>query len=427
MDARQSRTWISIAETFRALRHRNFRLFFTGQLLSLVGTWMQIVASSWLVYRLTNSPFLLGCVAFASQIPSFLLSPYAGVVADRHDRRRMLLVIQVLSLAQAVILSYLVLTGAITVWHILILGIFLGCVTAFDLPVRQAFISEMVEDRKDMNNAIALNSALFNASRLIGPAVAGVVIALFGEGVCFAINALSFIPIIIALMMMRVSSRRRDGKLRHALTEMKEGMRYVAQSIPIRTLLLLLAAVSFLAGGLQTLLPIFVREIYHGGSRAFGFVTSMSGVGALLGSLYLAGRRTVLGLGRMVGWATVGFGTGLVLFGIVNNTYVAGVVAFFLGLAMILAIGSTNMVLQTVVEEDKRGRVMSLYGAALVGLTPVGSIIAGASAGQVGLEQTVLAGGLVCLVTAVVYWRHYPSFRTQLRAVYVKKGILTEA
>jgi MFS family permease len=327
---------------------------------------------------------------------------------------------------QAAVLAVLIFTGTVAVWHVLVLGIFLGIVSAFDIPARQAFISEMVDDRKDMNNAIALNSSLFNGSRLVGPAVAGILIAVFGEGVCFAFNAISFIPIIVALVMMRIPQRPQSGVQRHAVTEFKDGLRYVARSLPIRTLLLLLTAVSFLAGGMQTLLPVFVREVYHAGPRAFGFVTSMSGVGALVGSLYLAGRRTVVGLGRTIGAAAIGMGIFFALFGFVTVFYIAGAMAFGMGLAMILAIGSTNMVLQTVVEEDKRGRVMSLYGASLIGTAPVGSIVAGAAAGRAGLPITVVGGGILCLMAAWIYWHNYPHFRLQLRAVYVKKGIIVE-
>lgn len=412
---------------FRALRYRNFRLFFLGQMVSLVGTWMQLVAISWLVYRMTNSAFLLGVVAFSSQIPSFLLFPFAGVIADRYDRRLVLLAVQVLSLVQSSVLAFLVLTGIVTVGQIIVLGIIMGIINAFDLPVRQALISEMVEDRQDLNNAIGLNSALFNGSRLVGPALAGVLIAVSNEGICFAINAISFIPIIVALLMIRIAPRPRHQESPHVLVEIKEGLRYAVSSLPIRTLLLQLASISFLSGGLQTLLPVFVREIYQEGPQAFGFVTSMSGVGALGGALYLAGRRTVLGLGRMIGSANMIFGILLVIFSLVTETYTAGVLSLFLGLSMILAIGSTNMVLQTIVEEDKRGRIMSLYGAALIGLTPVGSIVVGAAVGKLGLEMTVVVGGLLCLAASAVYWHNYPYFRSQLRTVYVKKGILPEA
>jgi MFS family permease len=387
---------------------------------------MQLVSLSWLVYRLTNSAFILGCVGFATQLPTVLLSPLAGVIADRHDRRRILLVVQILSMVQAAALTFLILTGTVAVWHVFVLGIFLGIVNAFDIPTRQAFVSEMVGDRKDMNNAIALHSSLFNSSRLIGPAVAGILIAAFGEGVCFAFNTVSFIPIIVALLMMKIAVRPQIGVQRHVVTEFKEGFRYAIKFMPIRTLLLLLTVVSFLAGGLQPLLPVFVREVYHGGPRAFGFVTAMSGVGALVGSLYLAGRRTVVGLGRMIGAAAVGMGISFALFGFVTHLYLAGAMAFGMGLAMILVIGSTNMVLQTIVEEDKRGRVMSLYGAALIGMAPVGSLVAGAATGRVGLSVTVVGGGILCLMAAWIYWHTYPYLRTQLRAVYVRMGIIPE-
>ena len=423
-----SKKKIDAGAVFRALRHRNFRLFYCGQSFSLIGTWMQMVAISWLVYRLTNSAFLLGCVGFVSQIPAFVLAPFAGVIADRCDRRNILFWVQILGMIQAIVLAILVLSGNIHVWQILALGFFMGIVNAFDLPVRQAFISEMIDDRRDLGNAIALHSSLFNGSRLVGPAIAGILIAAFGEGVCFVVNAVSFIPVIVAFSMMSFPQKTQAvvQKRKHVFGELKDGFRYVVQSMPIRTLLLLLAAVSFFAGGSQTLMPVFVREVYHHGPKGLGFIMSMVGVGALLGALVLAQRQTVIGLGRLIGFSTVSFGLLLLAFGIVENIFLAGAMVLLMGFFMILAIGGSNVVLQTIVEEDKRGRVMSFYGAALIGMTPVGSLLAGALAGRIGLPWTLAGGGVICFAVALLYGANYPAFRLQLRQVYVEKGIIPQ-
>ncbi|MBF0619329.1 MAG: MFS transporter [Candidatus Omnitrophica bacterium] len=415
----------SLARIFRSTRHRNFRLFVCGQSVSLIGTWMQMIAVSWLVYRLTSSPFLLGCAAFVTQIPSFVLFPFAGVLADRIDRHKILLAVQILAMVQSVILAVLVLTNHVAVWQVLVLGFFLGVVNAFDLPARQAFISEMIDDREDLNNAIALHSSLFNGSRLFGPALAGIVIAAFGEGVCFALNALSFIPIIVALFMMRIPPRDLNVDARKKVkAELKEGFRYAMASMPIRTLLLLLTIVSFMAGALQTLMPIFAKEVYHGGPQTLGFIVAMSGVGALVGALYLAGRKNVIGLGRIIGVSSGFFGVLLIVFGFVTNLHLAALVVFFMGFAMIMEIGSTNVILQTIVDEDKRGRVMSLYGGALIGMTPVGSLLAGVAATHVGLPVTLGIGGAACLIACAFFWKAYPDFRGHIRAVYTQKGII---
>lgn len=428
MTPRQHSSSSGLPPVFRALRHRNFRIFYYGQSFSLIGTWMQMVAVSWLVYRLTESAFLLGCVGFVTQIPAFVLAPLAGVIADRYERRRILFWVQALGMLQASVLAVLVFSGSIIIWQILLLGFFLGLINAFDLPVRQAFVSEMIDDRKDLANAIALHSSLFNASRLIGPAIAGILIAAFGEGVCFAVNAVSFIPVLFALSLMRLSAKAPEESYgrAHVFAELKEGFFYVVHSHPIRTLLLLLSAVSFFTGALQTLMPVFVREVYHHGPRGLGFILSMSGVGALLGALILAQRQSVLGLGRLIGASTAGFALLLLFFGMVGNIFLAGGMVFLMGLFMILSIGGSNVVLQTIVEENKRGRVMSFYGAGLVGMTPLGSLLAGFLAGPWGLAWTLSAGGIICLGVAGVYGRNYPSFRLQLRKVYAAKGIIPE-
>ncbi|MBF0485733.1 MAG: MFS transporter [Candidatus Omnitrophica bacterium] len=419
---------MNFRKTFSSLKHRNFRLFVCGQSISLIGTWMQMVAVSWLVYRLTNSAFLLGVVGFSSQVPSFLLAPFAGVFADRYNRHRILLMVQVFSLVQAVIMAWLVVTNSINIVQIITLSFFLGLVNAFDLPVRQSFISEMIDDRKDLSNAIALHSSLYNGSRLFGPALAGVVIAVMGEGWCFVLNALSFLPIIIALWMMRFPLKNKE-QLPHKKVNsaLKEGIRYAFHFMPIRTLLVTLAVVSFLTGMVQTLMPVFVKDIYHGGPKALGFVLSMSGVGALCGALYLAGRQTVVGLGRLIGFSSIILGFVFVSLGLITNLWLAGISALLMGLVMILAISSVNVILQTLVEENMRGRVMSLYGAALIGMAPLGSLAAGWLAGKIGLSLTMVLGSGVAFLASFIYWQNYPLFRSQIRTVYAQKGIIPEA
>src|SRR5208282_1744312 len=293
---------MNIKTVFRALRHKNYRLFFSGQSISLIGTWMQQIAVSWLVYRMTNSAFLLGLVGFSSQIATFLLAPLAGVIADRHHRHRLLLITQSLAMLQAVVLYTLYVTHSIGVWHIILLSLFLGAVNAFDIPVRQAFTVDMINDREDLSNAIALNSSMVNAARLIGPSIGGILIALFGEGTCFLFNALSYIAVLFSLVMMKLPRWERSGRHKGpVMPQLREGFFYALNFMPIRTILMLLSVISMVAGGVQALMPVFARDIFHGGSRALGLLMAASGLGALIGAIYLAGRRNVLGLSKVIG------------------------------------------------------------------------------------------------------------------------------
>ncbi len=292
---------MNIKTVFRALRHKNYRLFFAGQSISLIGTWMQQIAVSWLVYRMTNSAFLLGLVGFSSQISTFLLAPLAGVIADRHHRHRLLLITQSLAMLQAVVLYVLYVTHTIAVWHIILLSFFLGAVNAFDIPVRQSFTVDMINDREDLSNAIALNSSMVNAARLIGPSIGGILIALFGEGTCFLVNALSYIAVLFSLVMMKLPPwERSDRQKESVMLQLKEGFSYAFNFMPIRTILMLLSVISLVSGGVQALMPVFARDIFHGGSRTLGLLMAASGLGALAGAIYLAGRKNVLGLGRVI-------------------------------------------------------------------------------------------------------------------------------
>ena len=303
-----------LAFTFRALGSRNYRLFFAGQGISLIGTWMQQIAMIWLVYRLTHSPFLLGVVGFAGQIPTFLFAPFAGVLADRWNRHRTIVVTQTLSLLQAATLAVLVLTGTVEVWHLVVLAVILGAINAFDMPTRQSFIVQMIERKKDLANAIALNSAMVTATRLLGPSIAGILIGAFGEGICFLVNAISYVAVIAALLAMRVApppARPANGRM---IDGLKEGFAYVAGFAPVRDILLLLALISFMGMPYHILMPVFAKDILGGGAHTLGFLMGASGLGALVGTIYLAMRKTIRGFGRIIAAAAMVFGVGLVAF-----------------------------------------------------------------------------------------------------------------
>ena len=412
-------------QIFRALRHRNYRLFFAGQSISLVGTWMQQVALSWLVYRLTNSAALLGIVGFAGQIPSFLFSPFFGAIADRHDRRSILVITQALSLIQASVLAVLILSGKIQVWHIIVLGFFLGVVNALDIPTRNAFTVEMIENRGDMGNAIALNSSMVNSALLVGPSIAGILIALVGEGVCFLFNALSYIPVIISLLAMRINGvPRPDGHKSRIISEVRDGLKYISGSFAIRTILILLAVISMMGVPYQVLMPVFARDVFHGGPRTLGFLVSMSGLGALTGAIFLASRRNVRGLGRLIGVCAAVFGAGIICFSRSRVLWVSLPLLFISGFAVMVQMAASNTVLQTIVDEDKRGRVMSFYTVSFMGMVPFGSLMAGWLAVRLGADNTLLFGGICCIIAAVVYAYMLPTIRKQIRPIYVTKGII---
>jgi MFS family permease len=412
---------------FRSIRHRNFRIFFLGQAVSLLGTWMQIVAVSWLAYRLTSSPFMLGCVAFASQIPSLFLAPVAGVVADRYDRRKLLMAAQALSMVQAMILTVLVFTGTVTIVHILFLSLFLGIVNAFEMTIRQSFLIELVEDKNDLSNAIALNSLMFNGSRLAGPAMAGILIVSFGEGICFLINACSYAAVLVALGSISIMSRavKRTSAMDIG-REFLEGFRYALGFLPIRLLLVMVALFSVVGSVLNTLLPVFVKEIFHGGPRMFGSLLTISGMGAVTGTIYLAQKKTIAGFVEKIALALAVMGLGLAAFAATQIYWVASAAAFMIGLTMMVGIGGGNMVLQTLVHDDKRGRVMSLYAVALMGTAPFGSLGAGAFAAKFGADAALAVASIFCFVGAYLFGRKLDRFHLKAGPVYLEKGILPE-
>ncbi len=412
--------------TFRALHHRNYRLFFGGQSISLIGTWMQQIAVNWLVYRLTQSAFLLGTVGFASRIPTFLFASFAGVLVDRWNRHRLLVATQILAMIQAFLLAALVLTGTIAVWHIILLSVFLGFVNAFDVPVRQAFVVDMIDKKEDLGNAIALNSSMVNGARLVGPSIAGMLIATVGEGICFLLNGLSFVAVIISLLAMKITSEKRGVKDIPVWEGLKEGFTYSFSFSPIRSVLLLLALVSLMGMPYMVLMPVFARDIFHGGAHTLGFLMAGSGCGALAGAIYLASRKSVLGLGRIIVIASSFFGIGLIAFSLSRLFWLSLLLMMLIGSGMMVQMASSNTVLQTIVEEDKRGRVMSFYTMAFMGMVPFGSLLAGSLASTIGAPETIMIGGISCILGSIIFAIKLPSLRRMTRSIYVKKGIILE-
>ena len=400
--------------TVRALQHRNFRLFFAGQLISLVGTWMQSVAQSWLVYRLTRSSTLLGLVGFASQIPVFLLAPLGGVLADRADRRRVLVVTQTASMLLAFALAGLTLSGTVRVGHLFALAAMLGVVNAADIPTRQAFVVEMV-GKEDLMNAIALNSSMFNGARILGPAVAGILVAGIGEGWCFFANAVSYVAVIAGLLAMRLpaySPARLPGS---ALAHMGEGFRFVAGAAPVWALILLLGVVSFVGMPYAVLMPVFAEDILHSGASGLGLLMGASGVGALVGSVSLAARREIRGLGTWVAAAGAGFGISVALFAVSRVFWLSAVFLVPVGLFMMVQMASSNTLIQVMVPDALRGRVMAVYSMMFMGMAPFGSLLAGALAERIGAPETVAAGGLVCVAASLVFRARLPRLRSEAR------------
>lgn len=416
----------SLKLIFRALSHRNYRLFFGGQGISLIGTWMQQIAMSWLVYRLTDSVLLLGIVGFTSRIPTFLLASLAGVLADRWNRHRVLVITQTLSMIQAMILAILVLTGAIAVWHIIFLSLSLGLINALDIPTRQSFVVDMIEKREDLGNAIALNSSIVNGARLIGPSVAGMLIATLGEGMCFLLNGLSFIAVIFALLAMKITPKKREAQSSKVFQGLKEGFSYAFGFAPIRSVLLLLGLVSLMGMPFTVLMPIFAEKILHGGPQALGFLSGATGVGAIAGSIYLASRKSVLGLGRIIVISSNLFGIGLIGFSLSRLFWLSLLMMLLTGFGMMVEMASSNTVLQTIVEEDKRGRIMSFYTMAFMGMVPFGSLLAGTLANNIGAPNTVMIGGVACILGSVLFAKKLPSLRRIARPIYVEKGIISE-
>lgn len=415
-----------LAMLTRALRYRNYRLFFFGQGISVIGTWMQQTALGWLVYRLTGNKLLLGVVAFCMQIPVFFLAPLAGVIADRVDRRRLVIATQTLALVQATVLGVLTLAGVVAIWHILVLSAVLGVVNAFDMPTRQSFVVQMLDSPADLPNALALNSLVVNSARIIGPAIAGQVIFLWGEGRCFLVNAVSYLAVVIALVAMRVRPRKRVAKHPALLVSLKEGARYVAGSPPIRSVLLLLAAMSVLGMPYSIQLPVFARDILHGDSRTQGMLLGAVGVGAVAAVLYLAVRTSVRGLGRIMALACGVFGAALIAFSFSTWLPLSMGLLMVAGFGAVVQIIGANTLVQTLVDDDKRGRVMSFHTMCFMGMGPFGNLLIGGLAAGLGAPAAVLLGGSGCLLAAGAFAMALPHLGRAVHPIYVKMGIAAE-
>ena len=420
------------AHAYRALRHRNFRLFFAGQSISLIGTWMTRVATAWLVYRLTKSAVLLGTVSFAGQIPTFLLAPLAGVLVDRWNRRTVLVWTQALAMVQSLALAFLTLTHRITISEILVLSAFQGCINAFDMPGRQSFMLEMVggkgeSGRGDLQNAIAINSSMVNLARLVGPSLAGMLIAVTSEGWCFFIDGISYIGVIVSLLAMRLSPRQALAlsKARDSmLVQLKEGWDYVRGFAPIRNILLLFALVSLMGIPFVVLMPIFAAQVLKGGPHTLGFLMGAMGVGSLGSALSLVLRKSVRGLLKMIPIAAAVFGTGLILFGLSHHVWLSMLLLLLVGFGMMQGLTASNTIIQTIVPEDKRGRVMSYYTVAFVGMSPFGSLLAGALANAIGAPWTVILSGISCILGAAWFVTRIQGIRKVIRPIYEQLGII---
>jgi len=406
---------------FRAFRHRNYRLFFSGQLISLIGTWMQSVAESWLVYRLTGSAALLGVTAFCSQMPVFVIALIGGTVADRHDRHRIMVITQSVSMVLPLILSVLTFTGRVRVWHVFVLASCLGVVNAFDIPARQAFVVEMV-GREDLLNAIALNSSMVNGARVVGPAVAGILVAAVGEAWCFLLNAISYIAVIGGLLLMEVPKAARE-RPSSPVRAMLEGFHFVARTAPVRALLLLLGTLSFAGMPYAVLMPIFAEDILHGGAKGLGILMAASGLGALGGALTLASRRGVRGLGTWIALAAASFGICLGLFSLSRTFWLSVLLLVPVGFSMMVEMASSNTLIQAMVPDALRGRVMSVYSMMFLGMAPFGGLFAGYMAERLGAPLTVAIGGAICLVAAVIFHIRLPKLRGEARQLIVAQGL----
>jgi MFS family permease len=410
----------------RALRHRNYRLYFVGQGISLIGTWMTRVATSWLVYRLTDSALLLGLVGFAGQLPTFIFAPFAGVWVDRLNRHRVLIITQILAMLQSLTLAALVFGHLITVWQILILGAFQGLINAFDMPTRQAFVVQMVDDKQDLGNAIALNSSMVNLARLIGPSLAGIIIAAVGEGPCFLFDGLSYLAVIASLVVMRLLQQQQFSKRAGMISELRDGWQYIVHFAPVRFILLLLALVSLLGMPYSVLMPIFAGQVLKGGAHTLGFLMAASGLGALTGAIILAARKSVLGLGKMIPVATAVFGIGLMGFSQSHRLWLSIFLLFAAGYGMMTEMAVSNTLLQTILPDERRGRVMSYYTMAFVGMTPFGSLLAGSLADKFGAPVTVLISGLLCASGAAWFATRLKELRKIVRPIYTELGIIQE-
>jgi len=417
----------SYRNIFASLRSRNYRIYFAGQGISLIGTWMQNIALSWLIYRLTGSVFLLGLIGFTSQIPTFILAPFTGVLTDRYNRLNILRLAQLFFMLQALTMTLLVLLNRVEVWHIIVLSIVSGIISAFDAPARQSLVIDLIDNPADLGNAIALNSAIFNGARLIGPAIAGIVIAAAGEGVCFLLNTISYGAVIGALMFIKIPLRRGPVKTIRFRKSFAEGFRYTFRSVPIRTLIFLLASLSLASLPFIVLLPAYAKEILHGDSQTLGYLMSALGAGALTAALYMAAHKSVMGLDRIISVSIGSLGLAIFLASFSENLHFSLAICFLGGLSMILLLSSVNTLLQTITDEDKRGRVMSFYAMALMGTVPFGNLLAGSLASGFGIPSTLLVFAIITAISGIWFAINLKSLRKLTRPIFVSKGILPAA
>lgn len=412
------------SHAWRALRHRNFRLFFGGQSISLIGTWMTRIATSWLVYRLTHSALLLGTVSFAGQIPTFLFAPFAGVLVDRVDRHKVLLWTQALAMVQSLVLAALTLTNRITITEVLILSAFQGIINAFDMPGRQSFMVKMVEDRADLSNAIAINSSMVNMARLLGPSLAGLLIAVTNEGWCFLVDGVSYIAVLASLLLMRLKREPEAGNEASMVEQLREGWAYVSGFAPLRSILLLFALLSLMGWPFTVLMPVFAGQVLRGGPHTLGFLMGAVGVGSLACAISMVLRRSVRGLARMLPIAALCFGAGLIGFGLSTSFLLSLALMLVTGFGMMQGLTASNTIIQTLVDERMRGRVMSYYTMAFVGMAPFGSLMAGALAHTIGAPRTVIVSGIACVAGGILFWMRLPKLRRQMRPIYEQLGIV---
>lgn len=418
---------LKINTIFRSLKYRNYRLFFTGQSVSLIGTWMQRITMPWLVYSMTGSELLLGIVSFAGQIPTFIFSPFAGVITDRWSKYKVLLITQIISMLLAGILAWLSLSGEIGIWHIIVISVALGCINSFDIPARHSFVIDMVGNREDLGNAIALNSLMFNGARLVGPSIAGIILAATNAGVCFLLNAVSYVFVIFSLLMMTVSTQKKliRSELR-ILSELREGLSYAFGFPPIKHILLLLTLVSLTGMSYQVLMPVYAQDVLNGESQAYGFLMGAAGLGALTGAIFLASRTTVLKLGRVIPLAAILLGGGLILLSFNRMMSLAIILMIIIGTGMMLQSAASNTILQTITDDDKRGRVMSFYSMSIMGTAPFGSLLAGALARSVGASWTAIIFGVCSIIGGLLFFKKLPELRKSVRPIYIKLGIIPE-
>lgn len=409
----------------RALRSKNYRLFFAGQGISLIGSWMTQVATIWLVYNLSQSPWILGLVGFASQIPTLILLPFAGVLIDRWNRHRVLIATQILAMIQSLTLAFLALTGIINIWQIIVLSLCQGAINAFDAPARQAFVPELVEKKEDLAQAIAINASMFNGSRLIGPAIAGLLIATVGPSYCFLIDGISYIAVIAGLLAMQLKPRKIAETNIKPLQRLKEGFVYSFGFPPIRAILMLLALVSFAGMSHTVLVPIFATKILHGGPETLGFLMAASGIGAFAAAIYLTTRKTVVGIGKIIAISPAIMGLGLIGFALSKILWLSLIMQLFVGIGFILQFAAGNTFLQTIVEDEKRGRVMSIYTMAFFGITPFGNLLAGGLANYIGAPNTVIIGGIICILGSAFFTKQLPALQHLIRPIYQKMGLIS--